>query len=416
MPASSGPDIRSPRGRSAQPTVRRMLAAILAFSVSAANAAEEDEDKFGFNAAVGLTSEDNVFRQPGAAGPEGDTYRSITAGIRFDVPFSGQRLRGEAAGSDLHFNEFSELDHQAWRVGGAWLWQVGSRLDGRVGYTAESVLASLANLRSGTQSSAPNQLRIQRFDAQGALSIGTRWRLSGAVERIEHLNSSSLFETSDMQRDGGSATLAYLSPSGNSIGVYANYADATLPNLQTVGLLRVDNSYRQHRMGGLFEWEPANKSRLSLRGGYVARDYRQFPQRDLSTWTGMASYEWRPSAKLSVAVVAQRDVSEWEQVNVGYVLARGIALRPSLEVGERTVVSLNLEASRRIYRGDVGLGPVSDPGTFRESMLIAGLTVDYRFTPAFGLRLFGRHEGRKASSTAPEYSAGIYGVELRASF
>ncbi len=415
MPASSGPD-RGLNKNLQRCLTGSLLASALIAQAQAAAAAEGGDDKFGATAAVGVTSEDNVFRQSDAAGTQSDSYRTVSAGLRFDLPVSGQRFTGDAAGSDQHFGKFSELDHQAWRLRGAWLWQVGSRLDGRVGYSAESVLSSLANLRSGTQSAAPNQLRIQRFDAEGALNVGTRWRVSAGVERIEHHNNSGQFQTSDMQRDGGSATLTYQSPSGNNIGVYADYADATLPNLQSVGLLRVDNSYRQKRMGGLLEWAPGTKSRLDIRGGYVARDYRQFPQRDLSTWTGSVSYEWRPAARFSLTAIAQRDVSEWEQVNVGYVLSRGIALRPALEVGPRTRISLNLESSRRIYRGDVALGPVANPGTFRESMLIAGMTVDFRLTPAFGLRLSGRHEGRRATDTVPEYGAGIYGLELRAEF
>lgn len=415
MRASSGPEAtRHVAGRPAAGAVA-VAVAMLVHGTQAA-AAEDAADKFGLTAAVGLTSEDNVFRLSDAAGPDSDTYRSISAGLRFDVPFSGQRIRGEATGSDLSFRRFEELDHQAWRLAGAWLWQAGSRLDGRVGYSAESVLSSLANLRSGAQSAEPNHLRIQRFDAEGGLSVGTRWRLNGAVERIEHENDSAVFESSDMTREGGEATLTYLSASGNSIGAFASYSDATLPNLQAVGILRVDNSYRQHRLGGVFEWVPTAKSRFNFRGGYVARDFRQFPQRDLSTWTGMASYDWRPTAKFSMTVIAQRDLSEWEQVNVGYVLARGIALRPALEIGQRTQVALNLETSQRVYGGDVGLGPVSSPGVFRENLLIGGITVDYRITPAFGLRLLGRHEARRASSAAPEYSASIVGVELRAAF
>ncbi|MDQ2639075.1 MAG: hypothetical protein M3Y79_00600 [Pseudomonadota bacterium] len=416
MPASSGPE-KATKGRGLQRLKGCLVAtAALFWQLDTTLAAEDGEDKFGATAAVGLTGEDNVFRQPGATGPQSDAYRIISAGLRLELPVSGQRFRGEAAGSDQHFDKFSELDHQAWSLRTAWLWQAGSRLDGRIGYSAESVLSSLANLRSGTQSAAPNQLRIQRFDAEGALNVGVRWRLSAGVERIEHHNNSGQFQTSDMQRDGGSATLTYQSPAGNSIGVYASYADATLPNLQSVGLLRVDNSYRQHRMGGLLQWAPAAKSRFDLRGGYVARDHRQFPQRDLSTWTGSVTYEWRPSSRVAIAAVAQRDVSEWEQVNVGYVLSRGIALRPAFSIGPRTQISLNLESSHRIYRGDVALGPVANPGTFRENLFIAGLTMDFRLTPTFGLRLFGRHEGRRASDTVPEYGAALYGLELRANF
>ena len=75
-----------------------------------------------------------------------------------------------------------------------------------------------------------------------------------------------------------------------------------------------------------------------------------------------------------------------------------------------------METSLRSYRGDVALGPLADPGSFRERIHVLGADLDFSITPAFGLRLFGRHDARTASSTAPEYQAGIAGLELHASF
>jgi hypothetical protein len=44
------------------------------------------------------------------------------------------------------------------------------------------------------------------------------------------------------------------------------------------------------------------------------------------------------------------------------------------------------------------------------------MSLDFQATSIFGLRLFGRHEARRASSDYPDYKAGIAGVELRATF
>jgi hypothetical protein len=414
MRASSDPDLKPPF--SCASLLVAAAGAVLCALPGAAHAADDDFDRFTASAAVGLTSEDNVFRQTDAAGTASDNYRSIEAGLRFNVPVSKQQLVGEAAGRDVRFGRFDELDHQAWRLATAWLWEVGSRIEGRAGYSAESVLASLANLASGTQSATPNQLRIQRFDAEAAMDVGSRWRLRGMAERIRHHNSSPLFRTSDMTRHGVEAHLTYLASSGSRFGFFGTYAEADLPNPQTIVLLRIDNSHRQHRLGGLIEWVPTAKSRFVIRGGQVARDYLQFPQRDYMSWMGSVTYDWRPTERVSVVAVAQRDLSDFEQVNLGYVLTRGLAVRPTFHVGPRTRVSMNLETAVRSYRGDLALGTLANPGSFRERIHTLGVDMDFTLTQALGVRLFGRHEARDASSAAPQYQALVAGAELRATF
>jgi hypothetical protein len=397
---------------------RRCLAAAAAIVLApAALSAAEDEKDFELTAAVSLTREDNIFRLPEEAAPEGDTYRSAWGGISFSYPLSAQRLVGEARISTIQYDSFEELDHEAWSLRGAWLWQVGPRLDGQVGVTAQSALASLANLSGGAQSSVPNELRIWRFDADGGYDVAGRWQLRGSFNRIEHRNESEEFESSDMTRDEVGATLLYVRPSGSRLGLEASHADARLPNPQLIGLLtRVDNSHTQRRYGGLLDWVPTDKSRLTLRGGRVSRSYRQFPERDYDSWAGSVVYEWRASEKTMVTALVRRDISDTEQVNVGYVVARTAALQPAFQMGDKTHLALNFEINDRSYRGDLALGLPAEAARLREVVGVVGANLDFQATTIFGLRLFGRHEFRRANSDYPDYRAGIAGVEVRATF
>ena len=403
------------------PAWRRALAAGAVASVLIPGgpvlAAEEDEKEFELTAAISLTREDNIFRVPEESIPQGDTYRSAWGGINFSYPLSAQRLVGEARISTNQYNEFEELDHEAWSLRGAWLWQVGPRLEGQVGVTAQSALASLANLSGGAQSAVPNELRIWRFDADGGYVVAGRWQLRGAFNRIEHRNESEEFESSDMTRDEVGLTLVYIRPSGSRLGVEASYADARLPNPQLIGLLtRVDNSHTQRRYGGLLDWVPTEKSRLALRGGYVGRRYGQFPERDYDSWFGSVSYEWRASEKTMVTALVRRDISETEQVNVGYVIARAAALQPAFQMGDKAQLALNFQISERTFRGDLALGPPAQGAQLREVVGVVGANLDFQATDIFGLRLFGRHEFRRANSDFPDYRAGIVGAEVRAKF
>lgn len=402
-------------GRNGGRLVQVVLALVLLLPPVIAAAAEDDKD-FDLTAAISLTNEDNIFRLPEASGPEGDMYRAVWGGLSFSYPVSKQRLTGEARLSTIQYDTFEELDHEAWSLRGAWLWQVGPRLEGQVGVTAQSALASLANLNAGEQSTIPNELRVWRFDADGGYVVAGRWQLRGSFNRIVHENTSEEFESSDMTRDELGVALVYMRASGSRLGLNASYAEARLPNPQLIGVLtRVDNSHTQRRYGGLLDWVPTDKSRLALRGGYVGRRYRQFPERDYDSWSGSISYEWRASERTMVTAVVRRDISENEQVNVGYVIARAAALQPSFQMGDKTNLALSFEISERSFRGDVALGQPAQT-QLREVVGLAGANLDFQATDIFGLRLFGRHEFRRANSDFPDYRAGIVGAEVRATF
>jgi hypothetical protein len=256
-----------------------------------------------------------------------------------------------------------------------------------------------------------------RFDADGGYVVDERWELRGAFNRIVHENTSEEFESSDMTRDEVSAMLLFLRPSGSRIGLNASYADARLPNPQLIGLLtRVDNSHTQRRYGGLLDWVPTDKSRLALRGGYVGRNYRQFPERNYDSWSGSVSYEWRASEKTMVTALVRRDISETEQVNVGYIIVRAAALQPAFQMGDKTHLALNFEISERNYRGDLALGLPGAAARLNEVVGLVGANLDFQATTILGIRLFGRHEFRRANSDFPDYRAGVVGAEVRATF
>lgn len=381
-------------------------------------AAEDDDGKDAeVTAAIAMVREQNIFRVPSEAGTNDDVIRAASAVASFSYPLSAQRLVGEVRAARSDYRRFGELNHTSWGAHGAWLWAMGTRFDGRVALTADSVLASLANLSAGTQSTAPNQLRIRRFDADAGYTMSSGWELRGALNRIEHRNESDEFRTSDMNRDEAGLVLRLTRASGSRLGLSGSYADATLPNPQLLGLLtRVDNSHTQRRYGAFLEWVPTEKSRLALRGGYVARKFRQFQERNYSSWSGSVGYEWHASDRTQVTALLQRDISDNEQVNVGYVIVRGASLRPAMRLGDKSNLTLNFEINERSFRGDLALGLPGQDARRREVIGVLGADLDFQATSILGLRLFGRYETRRANSDFPDYQANIAGLELRATF
>lgn len=371
-----------------------------------------------------VTWDDNVFRLSNDSDPEdflgspskGDTYFTTSFGFNLDVPVGRQRLVGSFALNRTRYDRFGELELDDGRNGRAmWVWQVGNQLSGELGYTESLTLASLANVQSGIQSSTPNFVELKRTFFNAAYRPAARWQIRGDVSRLEQSNSAAERRLSDASIDGAELTVSYVSRADNQLGLSARLADGSLPNGQPVATVLVDNSYRQRNFAAVLDWTMTAHSRVTARAGRTTRSYTQLPQRDFEGWTYQASYEWKPRAKFVLTASAQRDISTTEEVNVGFVLAKGVALYPALRLTEKIDLTAALEQFDRDYLGDPGLvlGTVSPRS---ERIRAAGLAVSYRPARPVTLNLTWRRETRSSAVDFGDYAANIASLGVRISF
>lgn len=403
--------------------VRNAVAAAVAALLGATTAIAANPppgEEFGWFASAALTGDDNVFRVPDEQPPgvtlapqRSDVSLVSSAGIHFDVPLSAQRVVGQFTFGDHRYNRFDELDHDSYSGRLGLLWQVGSQLEGQVLFRQERAMTSLANLQNLTQSSTRNLLRTREALAEARYGLQSAWQLRGAVSRLEHDNSSDLFRLSDLQRDAIEGELDYVTPAENRIGVLSRVEEGRLLNRQVIGGVSISNSYWQNRIIGLMDWSVTEKSRLSLRGGRVEREYKMFPQRDYSGITYNAGYEWRPRDNMSFSAIVRRDVSDSEQVDVGLVVMRTILFQPALQLNQKTRLSLNLEEGRRTYRGNV-ISAVGDVApALREHVRIIQAALSYQATTKVRLTLDARREQRDSMLEFQDYVAKIANFEIR---
>ncbi|HXC57738.1 MAG TPA: outer membrane beta-barrel protein [Steroidobacteraceae bacterium] len=389
-----------------------------AMTASAAN--PPPGDVFGWFASAGLTADDNVFRvADGAPLPTlNGTSRSdmsliSSAGIHFDLPVSAQRVVGQFTFGDHRYNRFDELNHESYSGRLGFLWQAGSQLDGQVVARQEYMLTSLANVQAGAQSSSPNFLRTREALAEAGYGLASSWQIRGAVSRLEHHNSSQQFLISDSRRDAGELTLAYVTDSENRLGVTARVEEGKLDNPQSVAGIAVSNSYQQHRAFALMDWSLTEQSQLRLRGGRVEREYKEFSQRDYSTWNYDASYEWRPRDNATLTAIVRRDISDSEQVDVGLVVMRTILLQPALQLSQKIRLALNLEDGHRAYRGNVIDAAGTVAPVLREHIRVVEAALFAQVTPRVRLALNARREQRDSDRVLSDYVAKIATFEIR---
>lgn len=406
MRASSGPE-RHRAGVAGRPLAAMLLAAPLAALAPAARAADSVE----VSGAVGVTRDDNIFRlQEGADVP--DTYRRAAASLLFDLPVRAQHFTLEGRFENYQYQQYNDLDHDAYSGRLGWQWRLGSRLDGQFGYEIASTLTSFSNLQGGVQVTVPNEQLTHRARAEFGYGLGRRVQLRGAVDRLEQDNDSIAYATSDMRRNGAELSLALAGRiDGNRIGVTARAEDATLPNRQLVVRRMVDNSYQQLRAGPFLDWAPGDRTMLRMRSAWVERNFDELPRRDFGAWTWSAALQWQATGRWTLLATVRDDISEYEEVNVGLVTVRGIALQPSFAVNDRMSVMLDVETNDRTYHGDAG--HVGAPLT--ERLDVQQLNFTWQATRLLGFNLAARNE-RRNSSRAGNFRARMVSADVRLTF
>lgn len=376
----------------------------------------------GFTPFVGETlgHDDNVFRISDALDPaaaigsasRGDSYRTTSAGFDLDLPLSRQRLQAGLALNDTRYQRFTDLDFTARDAHATWLWQLGDRWRGHLGYMQSLALASFADI----QAREPDRLDTRRTFFDARMGLSPRWRLGAGASRLTQSNSDPARSTSDVEIDGGEVSATYVTRAETSLGLRLRAEDGRFPRLeQLAGGGQADRAYRQSAAELTADWTPSGASHLSGRLGRLSRRYSGLAQRNFSGNTAYLEYDWKPGGRLSLAAVAQQDIGAYEDIRSNFVLVKGVALRPGYRVSAKIDLTGNLEYRIRDFLGDPGLVPGQTPGR-SDRVRTAGLAVSYRPTRALTLQLSAQRERRSSNTPLADYQANGVLASLRLAF
>jgi exopolysaccharide biosynthesis operon protein EpsL len=402
--------VRSDHGRAR--LLRLLVPAALALAPGAAQALWDD--RLELYAAHAAYRDDNVLRAPGP-GEQADTYRVSALGLRLDAPLERQRLRGALQLNSVRYDRFGLFDLDGHEASALWEWQTAGDLEGRLGLEQRKALASLAGVQGGVQSTVPNALTTRRAFAEADKRLAARWALGLEASRLEQSNAAAERLPNDLERDRGGAHLQYVSRAGNRLGLRVRLDRGTLPNRLPVAGLAIDNSYRERAAALTLDWRPGGHTRVRASLGRVERGYDELPQRDFEGGTGELALEWTPTGKLALSALAERAISETEEIHVSFVLAERLALRARWQPSAKTELQAALETSERRYLGDAAQVLGATPAR-RERVDAAGLSAGYRPHPRITLNLGLRRETRSSNVAAGGYAVNVASLGARIGF
>jgi exopolysaccharide biosynthesis operon protein EpsL len=363
-----------------------------------------------------ITRDDNVFRisrdlDPAVAirsASKADTFRTLSLGLKLDLPVSLQRFQLDYTHRKDRYGRFTDLDFAGHDAHALWLWRLRSGASGQLGYEESVALAPFANI----QSRNPDQLRFRRTFFNGTVLATPRWRVQGGVAGLEQANSDPARQINDVKTLGADLALSYLTPADNSAGIGARAEEGRFPNQEFVAGSFFANAYSQRGVGFLGEWTITGASRISARADRLRRHYDELPQRDFDGNTFRIQYDWKPSGKLALVAVLQKDVSAYEDVRSSFVLLKGLTMSATLKASEMVEVSGTLDYGLRDYLGDPGLVFGTAPAR-SDRVRSATLNLYYRPTRSVTLQASAQHEVRSSNVQFADYGVSVVFVGIR---
>ncbi len=370
-----------------------------------------------------VTRDDNVFRLADGVDPllaigapsAKDTYQATSAGVGFDVPVAAQRLEGEVAVNRYHFNTFNELDFNGYGARAVWRWRVGERFSGDLGHDRSEALASLSNVQSGSRSTTPNVIKTERSYVTATYDLAAHWQVRGDLRNASQRNDASQYKPNDLDAHSTEFTLAYVTGQMTRVGVISQNVDGHLPNPELLGAVRLNNSYGQQSVAAFIEWQPSPHSQLKARAGSTRRDYDVIPQRNFDGSVYVATMDWRPTDNVTLTAIRQRDISPYEEINIGLVLSDGVGFHSLWNIREKAAVAVELESADRTYLGDAAsfLGTAAP---YSERVRSVGAKLSLHPRKLVTVDVGWRHERRSSLTTLGSYAAGIATVGFRFAF
>jgi exopolysaccharide biosynthesis operon protein EpsL len=375
-------------------------------------------DRIELFAGQGFTYDSNVFRLSKDEDPavivgapqRSDIYYTTLLGFNLNIPVSRQRFEAGWSWDFTRYQDFRALDFDGNTGRAIWHWQLGSTLDGELGYRQVHALANLANTSAGILFGTPNALDTREAFLKAGLALSARYRLEWDLNRLDQDNSLASRQVDDVVLDRIGLNALYITPAANRLGVNLEFSEGDYPNATFV-----DNAFQQQILAGVAEIAMSGRSRMRARAGWLNREYDQVPERNFDTGIYDLQYDWDATGKLTLNFALQRLVNPLDDSYATFVLENRVAVRPRMRFTEKIRGEAVVYAADREYVGDrivaVGLAPARN-----DRIRGIGINGSYALIRQVLLEGVLRREERTSNLPLADYEYNLIGASVRFTF
>jgi exopolysaccharide biosynthesis operon protein EpsL len=354
------------------------LSAALCLTASPALALYSDKLFLRANASINYDS--NVFKLANeltlpaiVGGPQkSDTYYSLGAGLRLDLPVSRQRFKADLSATEFKYQRFDQLDYTGYNARGTWDWRVGNDWYGQFG---AGYRQSQQTLSTQIGFFIPAVVRTYDGLANARYALTPQWELQAGASATSYRYVDEARRFGDFDLRVLDAGARYTSNRGNSTGARLRYERGDWPNrLPTASF---GQQFDQYTVSLTADWRLAGSTRLYGDVGYTVHQRDSVANVDFSGPSGRLTHEWTPTGKLLLRTVLYQTRGPFESTFANYVRQTGIEFLPTYQATGKLTIQGSLT-----YRQLDFLGEAISISTEqrRDKLTSAGINAAYQVT------------------------------------
>jgi exopolysaccharide biosynthesis operon protein EpsL len=385
---------------------------VLALLFAASDVLALGSDTVFISGSAGVSYDSNLYRLDTGIDPttpnshRSDTIYNVGVGLAADVPYSRQRFQANLNVNDYKYSENTDLDYVGVSGRGAWLWTVGDDFNGDLGI---SLAQSLQNYSYTSVSTQRNVVRTANAFFDPRYRLAPNLELQAGLSYQIWRNTLDAAKANDYNLLSGRLGLAYVTRSGNSVGLQVEKGNATFPNQAAVGF---DNGYDDARVSTFYNWRFSGASAIDGSFGYKQRNHNDpaTQVRDFSGWTGSVGWSWAPTGRTSARFSLARDIGGVDDLVITYARTYTLSAIPSYQLTGKISLNGLLQFQDLRFFGNTGFLATTTTGTLagrHDKILSFGAGGSYLVTRVFSLDLNYRFERRNSNVPQGSYNDNI---------
>ncbi|WP_306391145.1 XrtB/PEP-CTERM-associated polysaccharide biosynthesis outer membrane protein EpsL [Telluria beijingensis] len=314
-------------------------------------AAQKDAQQEGVRllGAIGWTHDDNLLRvaddEPPFEGRRSDTYRTLEAGVVVNETIGRQRLAATARLSKVAFDHFDQLDYDGRDLQASWLWEVGSRFEGRAETLYIETLAPYTDFDSDERNL--RQQRRQVVDA--SWKMHPSWKLRVGAARDKYTYELLAQRYNNRTEKAVEAELLYRPRSGSSVGLVARRIKGTYPYRRPSASGVLTDDFTQHELKARIDWLASGTTTVQALAGYARREQPSYGEGSTSGINGRITAIVKPAGKISYSAALWREFAPIESPSVSYTLNKGASLQATWLASDKIRVDASAAYEKRDY-------------------------------------------------------------------
>ena len=252
----------------------------------------------------------NVRNAPDGTPTQSDTVSRTGLSAGLDLPVSRQRLFADLNARYSRYRDSDDLNNTSYDLRGGLDWATVGNLSGTVVAAGTQSLARL-NPGAAPLASTRNLERTRSLDATARLGGRALLGLEGAIGRREVEYSAPEYQSREYDQNNGSLAVVYHSSSALTLRTGVSVQRTTYPFFfqPSPGVFLEDKSKRRDIFVGA-NWVASGLSTINARLGYAKVEYDRATATDFSGLTGLLSWVYQPTGKLSLVTTASRDTGQ----------------------------------------------------------------------------------------------------------